>query len=701
MSVGDTKGHLRHQRIKFKAHRTRNNKPCDSCRSRKRCCERINEELCALCFKASKKCTFRFSKDKEFRYDRGDGAENSQDAKRGTVSGREELVLQITDGDLSNMTLDNAPKSAPVGIIRQESVVSHVPESVESEQYQESKALSNSPSDLLFKQYAGQIDVLEKVFELHGNEIVDLYMAYVNPFMPIISWRQFHNFLTHGTKHKWRSFPPILLGPLCLRSLPYWSCDPKLKTECPPDKSDIAAVSYELALEEFLNVSNDEKQNVHLLQTCLIQIPFYISEIKVVSNPEELVIVSKLFSICHYLVDNLRLDADFMKRELNNIFKNDSECFYLNNIWWAFYIEEKWFCFLTNKQTTIYDMNFAFLEDVEEMPNISSFGSDIPEDMSKDTRKRIVLMKKINHLCWPYFVSVFKITALTSEVQKYWYSIIDYRFEKHGLLENLLELKSVRDQCSLFFLRIDKWWNEVGRSCGNTSTSKSGRHANSSLRLFYESSRVLVFKILAKKFLFFSLLIESMVPTTEESRAIEDFCNMHRGLSFTLIDFFKEKYEAFQAIAESSNTTFLYPFTNFQLSMIVIFLSLFNLNLFKNPSLFVKFEDMQREVSTIWKVYKLILGASSAHEECLLPASVLDILPYGAVSDDVYDIIRKYRFSGIVNDHAIEPLLMSGLPKYIIVEKDTNSEPGIDDLKDLKTTDIEKIDNFIDEFLTK
>lgn len=167
MSLGDTKGRLRHQRIKFKAHRTRNNNPCDSCRSRKRCCERINEELCALCFKASKKCTFRFLKDKEFRYDRGEGAEPSQDARNGTVPGREEVVLQITDGDLPNMTVDNAPKSVPVEIVRQERVVSHDSEPVESERYQESRALSNSPSDLLFKQYAGQIDVLEKVFELH------------------------------------------------------------------------------------------------------------------------------------------------------------------------------------------------------------------------------------------------------------------------------------------------------------------------------------------------------------------------------------------------------------------------------------------------------------------------------------------------------------------------------------------------------
>lgn len=696
MSVGETKGRLRHQRIKFKAHRTRNNNPCDSCRSRKRCCERINEELCALCLKASKKCTFRFSKEKEFRYDRGgDEDKHFQDASNGTSPGREEVFLQITDGHVPKKRLDNIPHAAPTGLIGQECVVAHGLETIESE------SLSNSLNDPLSKQHSMQIDVLEKVFELHGNEIVDLYMAYVNPFMPIISWNQFYNYLTHDTKHRWRSFPSLLLGPLCLRSLPYWSCDFKLKTECLPDKSTLAAISYELTLEEFLNVSNDEERNVHLLQSCLIQIPFYISEINVVSNPEELVVVSKLFSICHYLVDNLRLDADFMKKELNNIFKNDLECFYLNNIWWAFYIEEKWFCFLTNKQTTIYDMNFAFLDDVEEMPNVSSFGSDSTEDMSKDTKKRVFLMKKINHLCWPYFVSVFKITALSSEVQRYWYSIIDYRFEKHGLLENLLELKSVRDQCTLFLMKIDKWWDEVGLMCGSPNTPKPGRHANSSLRLFYESSRALVFKILAKKFLFFSLLIESIVPTAEESRAIEDFCNMHRGLSFTLVNFFKEKYEAFQAIAESSNTTFLYPFTNFQLSMIVIFLSLFNLNLLKNKNLFVNFEDMQREVSNIWNGYKLILGASSAHGECLLSASVLDILPYGAEPKHIYDIIRKYRFSGIVNDHAIEPLLMSALPKYIIVEKDTNSESGIDDLKDLKPKDIERIDNFIGDFLTK
>ncbi|CCE82611.1 Piso0_002343 [Millerozyma farinosa CBS 7064] len=701
MSVGETKGHSRHQRIKFKAHRTRNNNPCDSCRSRKRCCERINEEHCALCIKASKKCTFRYTKDKYFRYDRGDSVEHSQDANSGRTSARDEVVLPITDGDLPDTTFDNAPKPKPCGSIKQESVSSHSLEFRQNEGHRANEAGSNSPNDSPLKQQVGQIDVLEKVFQLYGNEIIDLYMAYVNPFMPIISWRQFHNFLTYGTKHKWRSFPSIQLGPICLRSLPYWSRDPKLRTEDPPDKSDIAAVSYDLALKEFLNVSNDEDQNVPLLQSCLIQIPFYISEIKVVSNPEELVMVSKLFSICHYLVDNLRLDADFMKRELNNIFKIDSECFYLNNIWWAFYIEEKWFCFLTNKQTTIYDMNFTFLEDVEELPNISSFGLESPEEVSKDTRRRIVLMKKINHLCWPYFVNVFKITALTSEVQKYWYSIIDYKFEKHGLLENLSELKCVRDQCSLFLLKIDKWWNELGRSCGDTSTSKHGHHAKSSLRLYYESSRVLVFKILAKKFLFFSLLIESMIPTAEESRAIEDFCNMHRGLSFTLIEFFKEKYGAFQAIAESSDKTFLYPFTNFQLSMIVIFLSLFNLNLFKSQNLFVKFEDMKREVSTIWKVYKSILGARSAHESCLLPASVLDILPYGAVTEASYDIIRKYRFSGIVNDHAIEPLLMSALPKYIIVEKETNSDLGIGDLTGLKSTDIERIDDFIEDFLTR
>ncbi len=70
-------------------------------------------------------------------------------------------------------------------------------------------------------------------------------------------------------------------------------------------------------------------------------------------------------------MNRLGLNVSRFKDDLNSSFRNNSDIIARNNLWWAYYVEEKWFSFLTVRTSTINEGSFEILNEINSWPNLS------------------------------------------------------------------------------------------------------------------------------------------------------------------------------------------------------------------------------------------------------------------------------------------------------------------------------------------
>lgn len=691
---------------KFRNHRRRNRSPCDYCKSRKRCCERIDKSYCKRCLKAGIVCT----------YGNSTSIDNNSHNKPNTTGfisqGNARKAFNTTNNDITSIKkeIENGAINMR-GIECGESLLSikttqNLTKRGSSSNFEGSergvplKVSSPGTQDL-------DILYLNEISETFGNKLIKLYIVFVNPLLPVISWNQFHDFIIKDGPHKWKSFPLILLGSVYLQAIRYWSNDKSLKLTSPPDTDRLFLACFRLTMKKYEKIANDPEENSILLQSCLLQIPHAISKIDFLDNNSEIVSVSKLLEISHYLVENLKLGVNFLKKNLNNIFRKDSECFVLNNIWWVYYIEEKWFTILTNRRSSVGEVNFDFIEDFDSLLNLAYVETKIRDfDTGNDFSKAEEYILQLNYAYRPYFVDTIKITIICSEITNYWYSIVDFKFEKYGIKENFQVIIDILRKSNLFMEKIDHWWDNIHDSLKGEKNLNFKRYtinAGPSLQLFFEIAKVMVFKILFKKFILFSLIVNSSEHTIEDQEIMMQFLELYQVTKFKLLDYFKHNCVFLKSVLNREEQLFWYPFTNFHLSFLVIFLSLVNFSLKTDSDHSANNDKIMLEIELIIANYRELLGNGSKRWKFMkLPLDIIKKLIVYKRKETSYEFIDRFKFSGILNDHAIEHLLINNLPECIIFEKEEEAkkmrELEFILLNDLNT--IEMLNNNIEEFLT-
>ncbi|CUM68541.1 uncharacterized protein PRCAT00006267001 [Priceomyces carsonii] len=689
--------------LKFVFPKKRNRRACDMCRKRKHCCERIDGLNCKLCLKLNKNCTYKGKTNDRILYNKhtaGNLLEESTTKKNGydieqSLSKCSSLRKRTSQGSPSHYgatfeehTPDHhscshdskVPKITKENLslaLKDVSVELMTTSLMNGNTFATNEAFSHvhtedevvsSDSFKSFDSIEESKNYITDITRSYGERLLRLYFVYINPFLPVISRKQFHFMMKNDAQEILNHFSPTLLAAILIRSLEYWDRDNELVLHSRPSASKLCLACFNLITYDFSRVSGDENDKICLLQSCLLHMPYIISTIHSLEDLSRINAASKLLSISTFLINSLNLSVTSFKSDLNMGFRKQSDCIVRNNLWWSYYIEEKWFSLLTIKPSAINEGNFEFVEEFLLWPNLSYLVTKTLDANEAESQQKLTkceeMIEDINYICWSYFYEVLKITIICSEINQFWYSIADFneakRFED---LEKIYwKTNDIKD-------KVENWWRNIP-AVFKSSTEKhtSFVNANANLRLFHAIARICIFKILVKKFTLYSSFLESNDFGDLAINMSDDFRKLFLQIKLEILNFYVDYVEAIKKMKVNDLSGFWYPFANYQFSFILIFLSLLIIT-FQNdrlandsPENIVLFERLNGAILD----YKSVLENRSEKWKIMrLPIVLLkNLLNLELKNGDKF--IEYYRYSGIISGHAVGHLFYPHIERRII-----------------------------------
>lgn len=551
------------------------------------------------------------------------------------------------------------------------------------------KAITLEESQALVSQFA----------ESYGASLLKTFFTYLNPFLPVISGDQFHFMINHTIHENIQKYGFTLLGSIFLNSLRCWDRNDELMLSPSPDPQPLANACFKLLMNEFETATNNEESNMKSLQSCLLQLPQIISRINSINDTVSIVPATKILSIATFLVNRLGLNVSRFKDDLNSSFRNNSDIIARNNLWWAYYVEEKWFSFLTVRTSTINEGSFEILNEINSWPNLSYLVTK--QFDRKESKVQSPLEKSLEHIhfvCWYYFHEMLKITVICSDITTYWYSLHG-NFHMMEMEDSLKTLNEIRLSTKKYLEKVNEWWKLLDPEFKKHGQKKMIIHpisANCNLRIFYDFARVSIYKILIKKV---SLCVIAF-DKSETNPVLETNLNELLGsVLLEIAELYDDHLQFVTSMKLRDLNSYWYPMINYQFCYFILFLTLlmsvsemrrqtYQTNLFTVP-----LKRLQKVQSGY---HDFLKNRSAGWDFLLLPLSLLsDVVPFNDFVQ-IRDAIENLKDGGIVTAHGIEHLLYRNNDQCESEDIDDESQPSREEslgvASDMQTM-LEKVDH--------
>lgn len=554
------------------------------------------------------------------------------------------------------------------------------------------KAITLEESKTLVSQFA----------ESYGASLLKTFFTFLNPFLPVISGDQFHFMINHSIQENIQKYGFTLLGSIFLNSLRCWDRNEELMLSPSPDPQPLANACFKLLMNEFETATNNEESNKKSLQSCLLQLPQIISRINSINDTVSIVPATKILSIATFLVNRLGLNVSRFKDDLNSSFRNNSDIIARNNLWWAYYVEEKWFSFLTVRSSTINEGSFEILNEISSWPNLSYLVTK--QFDRKESKVQSPLEKSLEHIhfvCWYYFHEMLKITVICSDITTYWYSLHG-NFHTMEMEESLKTLNDIRLSSKKYLEKVNEWWKLLDPEFKKQGQKKMSIHpisANCNLRIFYDFARVSIYKILIKKV---SLCVIAFDKSESEETNIVLEANLNELLGSVLLEI-AELYDDHLQFVTSMKlrdlNSYWYPMINYQFCYFILFLTLLmsvsemRRQTYQTDLFTVPLGRLQKVQSGY---HDFLKNRSAGWEFLLLPLSLMsDVVPFNDFVQ-IRDAIENLKDGGIVTAHGIEHLLYRNNDQCESEDIDDESQPSREEslgvTSDMQTM-LEKVDH--------
>lgn len=723
---------MAHSELKVLFHKTRNRRPCDWCRKRKQLCK-YSSEACERCIKLNRKCIIQGEERVRKKRSESNTIESPTKAVNLDILSKSESIhvrdkevpnevkpadspslktMGITDNQLSSSgikwCIDNLNSIQTLSESNFYSLFNDKPGSLQvaeltpNDTYSQASlpSFSDTPKDMTLEESQAFIS---QFAESYGAGLLQTYFTFLNPFLPVISGDQFHFMINHTIHENIQKYGFTLLGSIFLNSIRCWDRNEELMLSPSPDPQPLAKSCFKLLMNEFETATNNEESNKKSLQSCLLQLPQIISRINSINDTVSIVPATKILSIATFLVNRLGLNVSRFKDDLNSSFRNNSDIIARNNLWWAYYVEEKWFSFLTVRPSTINEGSFEILNEINSWPNLSylvtkQFDRTESKVQSSQLEKRL---EQIHFVCWYYFHEMLKITAICSDITAYWYTLHG-NFHMMEMEESLKTLNEIRLSTEKYLEKVNNWWNLLDpefKKYGQKTMSIHPISANCNLRIFYDFARVSIYKILIKK-VSLCVIAFDKCESEETNPVLETILNEHLGsVLLEIAQLYEDHLQFVTSMKLRDLNSYWYPMINYQFCYFILFLTLlmsvsemrrqtYQTDLFTAP--LTRLQKVQSGYNDFLK------NRSAGWDFLLLPLSLVsDVVPFNDLAQ-VRDAIESLKDGGIVTAHGIEHLLYRNNDQCESVDIDDDSQPSREEslgvASDMQTM-LEKVDH--------
>lgn len=719
---------MAHSELKVLFHKTRNRRPCDWCRKRKQSCK-YSSESCERCIKMNRLCTIQGEKPTRRKGFQAHKIEKSpkKTVSCGASSQSESIMVPDketfhevaaspslrsmgTNNQLSTSgiewCMDNFNSIQTFSESNFYSLFNDKPGSLEvseltpNDTYSQASSFCDTPQPITFEDSQA---IVSQFAESYGTCLLQTYFTFLNPFLPVISGDQFHFMINHTIHENISKYGFTLLGSIFLNSIRCWDRNEELMLSPSPDPQPLANACFKLLMNEFETATNNEESNKKTLQSCLLQLPQIISRISSIKDTMSIVPATKILSIASFLANRLGLNVSRFKDDLNNSFRNNSDIIARNSLWWAYYVEEKWFSFLTVRPSTIHEGSFEILNEISSWPNLSYL---VTKQFDKTERKlqsspREKNLEEIHFVCWYYFHEMLKITVICSDIVTYWYTLHG-TFNVMEMEESLKTLNEIRLSTRKYLDRVDDWWNLLDPEFKRHGQKKMSRHpisANCSLRIFYDFARVSIYKILIKKLSLCVIAFDKRESEVTNPVLETDLNGLLGSVLLEISDLYDDHLQFVTSMKLRDLNSYWYPMINYQFCYFILFLTLlmivsevrrqtYQVDLFTSP--LTRLQKVQSGY------HEFLKNRSAGWDFLRLPLSlVVDVAPFNDFVQ-IRDAIESLKDGGIVTAHGIEHLLYRNNDKCESEEIEEDPQPSREEslevASDMKTM-VEKVDH--------
>lgn len=472
---------------------------------------------------------------------------------------------------------------------------------------------------------------LFSIVDKYGDRLLHLFLTYVNPFLPILSASQI-NFLfqqpgrrqsdigldesDYGPNVEYSRASVIasfkrmnleLIAAIVSAGVEYWELDNELILDEVPDVEDISKMALELIFLEFelrKGTNLALQSGIGLLQACLIICIKRSFDITSIDQLTRIGVLSKTLNIAHSLVSELGLN--FEKQDLSADERN-----FRNNLWWCFYIQEKWLKVLTGKRSVIRLGSYDISKNITPIQGIAA----IPTTYRTLDYVQASDLGSLHRYCGRYLVEMVKLTEIVAEIV-HESDLLEVE-ELKKPVNNELHFKQIFKAAlgaNVLEEKLQNWRHELPSDFSISNEQALGHpskhhkdgylNAKASLQLSYFSAVLIIHKGLLKRFSnkYMNILSGSDMKTNLLINDLRTFETKFNNLKLNAIKVSIDCSKTIKNLKLQDLNGFWYLFINFKLVYITNFYILLHMVVDKtsndlNPTLPISTTDLAQSAN--------------------------------------------------------------------------------------------------------